>query len=104
MAAQRWLRTDAGPRLEAAERGPAIVAGHIPLVSDLGAPSSVEITSALVRGLPSGSGSLPARDYLSDACVASPTLAVATWCDLVQCCRQRGMQLLRYATAPPVRA
>jgi len=97
----RLLDDGTGPHLESAGRAAAISVGHIPLVSDLGAPSSAEVISALARGVPVGHDGEGAYDYLSGGSMAPPARAAATWCDPVQCCRQRGMQLLRYATAPP---
>lgn len=67
-----------------------------------------ELLAKLERALSEGmTGAVP---LLRDACLASGTPRgarasddVTRWCDVVQCRRVSGAQLLRYATPPPAR-
>lgn len=90
------------PELVAPGEGATIAeVDYAPLASDLRAAERVELLSALARILVAGPGSLLAGASQSGPALVPPSRVPATWSDVVQCRRQRGVQLLRYATAPP---
>ena len=83
---------------------PGVEADFGPLSSSFRAAERAEVPTVAVRVLLAGAA--PPRDTEPHAAPghASRGRRRTPWCDLVQCRRSAGAQLLRYATPPPARA
>ena len=89
--------------VEAPQSGPTIGADESPYSASVRAAETAEMLTVVVRvvvvghALPSGTAGC------AGAAFAPRSLRPAGWCDVVQCRRWAGAQLLRYATPPPSR-
>lgn len=87
----------------AAER-PSMTADLGPLSSHCRAAERAEVLTVAARELRTDAAPpSETEQHVPAACALRRRLA-ATWCDVVQCRRSSGAQLLRYATPPPARA
>ena len=93
---------DAAQRAHAAEHeSPTIEADPAPAGADLRAAERAELTTGAVRLL-ADAGAVDAEDEAARGGLQHRA-RLARWCDVVQCRRLAGAQLLRYATPPPAR-
>lgn len=90
------------PTSEPLREGPSIGSGQEPLSGDLRTSEGVELRTATERATASGVASAHAIARRGDDRLAAPDNLPAVWCDVVQCRRQSGAQLLHYATPPPL--
>ncbi|MHB1223450.1 MAG: hypothetical protein ACYC2G_05300 [Gemmatimonadaceae bacterium] len=91
------------PTEQLEQEGPSIGSDRQPMSGDFRVSEGVEPLTAVGRVLADGAHAMRALVQRgAGACAARESLADG-WCDVVQCRRQSGARLLRYATAPPRR-
>lgn len=82
---------------------PTAAADPAPFSSDVRGSERTELLTTLARVLATGAA-LPDDVGLRSSVAVPRTRQATGWCDVVQCRRWAGAQLLWYATPPPARA
>lgn len=83
------------------QEGPSIESDREPLSRDLRVSEGVAPLTSLGRILVDGVDAMRALVQRGAGPRTPQDSMAAGWCDVVQCRRQSGTQLLRYATPPP---
>lgn len=91
------------PAEQSEQEGPSIGSDREPMSGDFRVSEGVEPLTAVGRILVNGADAMQALVQRGAEARTAPESVADGWCDVVQCRRQSGTQMLRYATPPPTR-